>query len=200
MLLRRTLTAAALLALLLGASGCKFGKKKPPVPAPQATAPTLKPSLPPSDNPGPPPPVASEPARPMPTPGEATENAQVQKPAPKPKTHVARKTVPPPPPVEPPKATVDSAGKTPTQQGQLTATVTQGQALQQRVDTAQLISTTENALRSITRQLSTDEQAMIQHIRSFIKQSQTASNEGDIERAYNLALKARQLSDELVKK
>ncbi len=199
MLLRRTLTAAALLALLLGASGCKFGKKKPPVPPPQATAPTLKPSLPPSDNPGPPPPIASEPARPLPTPGEATENAQVQKPAPKPKVHIARKTVPPPPP-EPPKTTVENAGKTPTQQGQLTASVTQGQAIQRRLDTTQLINTTENTLRSITRQLSTDEQAMVQHIRSFIKQSQDATGEGDLERAYNLALKARQLSDELVKK
>jgi len=198
MLLCRTLTAAALLALLLGASGCEFRKKKPPVPPPQTTAPTLKPSLPPSDNPGPPPPVASEPARPLPTPGEATETAEAQKPAPKPKTHITRKTVPPPPP-EPPKA-VENAGKTPTQQGQLTASVTNNQALQRRVDTTQLISTTENTLRSITRQLSSDEVAMVQHIRSFITQSQKATGEGDIERAYNLALKARQLSDELVKK
>jgi hypothetical protein len=198
MLLRRTLTAAALLALLLGASGCEFRKKKPPIPPPAATAPTLKPSLPPSDNPGPPPPVASEPSRPLPTPGETTTTAEVQKPAPKPKTHITRKTVPPPPP-EPPK-TVENAGKTPTQQGQLTASVAQGQALQRRVDTTQLISTTENTLRSITRQLSTDEQAMVQHIRSFIKQSQDATTEGDLDRAYQLASKAHQLSDELVKK
>jgi len=199
MLLRRTLTAAALLALLLGASGCEFRKKKPPVPPPQATAPTIKPAQPPSDNPGPPPPVSVEPSRPLPTPGEATTTAEVQKPAPKPKTHITRKTVPPPPP-EPPKTTVENAGKTPSQQGQLTASIKNDQGLQQRVDTAQLISTTENTLRSITRQLSTDEQAMVQHIRSFITQSQKATGEGDIERAYNLALKARQLSDELVKK
>jgi hypothetical protein len=197
MLLRRTLTIVVILAALLGASGCKLRKKKPPLP-PQATAPTMKPAPPPTDNPGPPPPVSVEPSRPMPTPGEATTTAAVQKPAPKPKTHITKKTVPPPP-LEPPKP-VENASKPPAQQGQLTASVTQGQALQQRVDTAQLISTTENTLRVLTRQLSTDEQAMVQHIRSFIKQSQTATTEGDLERAYNLAFKARQLSDELVKK
>ncbi len=200
MLLRRTVTVIAILAALLGASGCTFKKKKPPVPPVQATAPTIKPTPPPSDNPGPPPPVSVEPSRPMPTPGEATTTASVQKPAPKPKTHITRKTVPPPP-LEPPKTTtVDNASKAPAQQGQLTASVAQSQALQQRVDTTQLITTTENTLRGITRQLSTDEQAMVQHIRSFIKQSQTATTEGDVERAYNLAFKARQLSDELVKK
>jgi hypothetical protein len=68
------------------------------------------------------------------------------------------------------------------------------------VDTAQLITTAENTLRGINRQLNTDELAMVQHIRSYIKDSQTASNEGDLQRAYNLAFKARQLSDELVKK
>lgn len=169
------------------------------MPPPQATAPTITPTRPPSDNPGPPPPVASEPARPLPTPGEATATAEVQKPAPKPKVHIARKTVPPPPP-EPPKTTVENAGKPANQQGQLTASVAQGQALQRRVDTTQLIATTENTLRSITRQLSTDEVAMVQHIRSFIKQSQDATNEGDVDRAYQLASKAHQLSDELVKK
>jgi hypothetical protein len=109
-----------------------------------------------------------------------------------------RKTVPPPPP-EPPKKTVDNGG-TQNQSGQLTASVNRDQALHQQVDTAQLITTAENTLRGLTRQLNNDEQAMVQHIRSFIKQSQTATSEGDLERAYNLAFKARQLSDELVKK
>jgi hypothetical protein len=195
MLLRRTLTVLTILAALLGASACK--KKKPPLPQQQATAPTIK--TPPSDNPGPPPPATVEPSRPLPTPGETTITAAVEKPVPKPKTHITRKTVPPPPP-EPPKTTVENASKPPGQQGPLTASVNQDQALQQRIDTAQLISTTENKLRSVTRQLSTDEQAMVQHIRSFIKQSQTATTEGDLERAYLLASKAHQLSDELVKK
>jgi hypothetical protein len=52
----------------------------------------------------------------------------------------------------------------------------------------------------VTRSLSNDEQAMVAHIRSYMKQSQNATGDGDLERAYNLALKARLLSDELVKK
>lgn len=195
MLHRRTLTIIAILATLLGASACK--KKKPPLPPPQATAPTITRPAPDSTSPGPPPPVSVEPSRPLPTPGEANE-ISVQKPAPKPKTHITRKTVPPPPP-EPPKKTVENNGA-PTQSGQLTASVTHDQALHQKLDTVQLINTAENTLRGINRQLSNDEQAMVQHIRSFIKQSQTATNEGDLERAYNLAFKAHQLSDELVKK
>ena len=195
MLHRRTLTIIALLATLLGASGCK--KKKPPVPPPQATVPTIIRPAPDSTSPGPPPPVSVEPSRPLPTPGEST-SASVQKPAPKPKTHIIRKTVPPPPP-EPPKKTVEASSPT-NQSGQLTASTNRDQALHQQVDTAQLITTAENTLRGLTRQLSTEEQAMVQHIRSFIKQSQTATSEGDLERAYNLAFKAHQLSDELVKK
>lgn len=195
MLRRRTLTIIALLATLLGASACK--KKKPPVPPPQATAPTISRPAPDSTSPGPPPPVSVEPSRPLPTPGEAA-TVSVQKPAPKPKTHIiTRKTVPPPP--EPPKKAAENSG-TQNQSGQLTASVTHDQALHQKLDTTQLIATTENTLRGINRQLSNDEQAMVQHIRSFIKQSQTATGEGDLERAYNLAFKAHQLSDELVKK
>jgi hypothetical protein len=122
----------------------------------------------------------------------------VQKPAPKPKTHITRKTVPPPPP-EPPKKAVENSS-TQNQSGQLTASVNRDQALHQQVDTVQLITAAENTLRNITRPLNSDEQAIVQHIRSYIKDSQTATNAGDLERAYNLAFKAHQLSDELIKK
>jgi hypothetical protein len=195
MQLNRTLATLALLTLLMGASACK--KKKPKVPPPQATAPTI--TVPVPTNPGPPPPISVEPSRPLPTPGETTENAEIEKPAPKPKTHVARKTVPPPPkPAEQPKPPV--AQNNQNSQGQLTASMGHGEALQQKLDTAQLITNAENTLRSINRQLNNNEQAMVQHIRSFIKQSQDATTDGDLERAYNLAFKARQLADELIKK
>jgi hypothetical protein len=195
MLLRRTLTIIAILAALLGASACK--KKKPPLPPPQAMAPTI--TQPAPESPGPPPPVSVEPSRPLPTPGEATASSTPPKPAPKPKTHIVRKTVPPSPP-EPPKKTVVENNPTQNQSAQLTASVTHDEALHQKLDTTQLISTAENTLRGINRQLSNDEQAMVQHIRSFIKQSQNATSEGDLERAYNLAFKAHQLADELAKK
>ncbi len=195
---RQTLTAVCILALLLGASGCKLRKQKPPVPPPQATAPTIT-HFPDTSDPGPPPPVTVEPSRPLPTPGEAAAVASVEKPAPKPKPHVAKKTVPPPPAEQPKKSVVQNSGA-PNQQGQLTASVTHDEALHQRLDTTQLINSAETTIRGITRQLNNDEQAMVQHIRSFIKQSQTATNEGDTQRAYNLAFKARQLADELAKR
>jgi hypothetical protein len=193
---QRTLAIVALLAILLTASACKQ-KKKPPVPPPAAVAPTI--TEPPPTNPGTPPPVSAEPSRPLPTRGESTEAAEVERPIPRPKNHVARKTVPPPPAPEPAKKpTVASGGQNPS--GQLTASISRGDSLQQKLDTAQLINTAENTLRGITRPLSSDEQALVQHIRSFINQSQTATKEGDLDRAYNLAFKAHQLSDELAKK
>ena len=41
---------------------------------------------------------------------------------------------------------------------------------------------------------------MVQHIRSYMQQARDASKDGDTERAYNLALKAHLLSDELIKR
>jgi outer membrane biosynthesis protein TonB len=193
---QRTLAIVALFAILLGASACKQ-KKKPPVPPPAAVAPTI--TEPPPTNPGTPPPVSAEPSRPLPTPGESAATAELEKPTPRPKNHVARKTVPPPPAPEPPKKpTGASAGQN--SSGQLTASNLRGDSIQQRLDTTQLINAAENTLRGITRPLNGDEQALVQHIRSFINQSQTATKEGDLDRAYNLAFKAHQLSDELAKK
>ena len=48
--------------------------------------------------------------------------------------------------------------------------------------------------------MSADEQVVVTHIRSYMQQSKNAITDGDLERAYNLALKAHLLSDELVKK
>jgi hypothetical protein len=188
-----------LLAMMLGASGCKFRKKKPNLPS-QAQAPTL--SLPSTNTettqPGPPPPVGAEPSRPLPTPGEvevATATPPKKVPVPK---H-PRKIVPPP---APPKKVVvqNDTPPPPANTGQLTASISHDEALQQKLDTAQLIEATEGNLRSITRTLSADEQATVQHVRAYISQSQKASSDGDLERAYNLALKAHILSDELAKK
>jgi hypothetical protein len=63
-----------------------------------------------------------------------------------------------------------------------------------------LLEATENNLRGLSRSLSSDEQATVQHVRAYINQSQKATSDGDLERAYNLALKAHLLSDELAKK
>jgi outer membrane biosynthesis protein TonB len=68
-----------------------------------------------------------------------------------------------------------------------------------QVSTDQLLQGAEANLNGITRTLSKDEEAMRAQIREFIKQSRTATTENDAARAHRLAVKARLLSDELVK-
>jgi len=198
----RTSGALLLIALVLGASGCELKKKKPNVPqqaqAPTITTPTTTAT---TTTPGPPPPETSEPARPLPTPGEVATNVPPEQPAPKPerrprRTPPKKTVVENTPPEQPP------AQPAPPQQQQdtLTASVSHADALHDKLNTQQLLDTTENNLRSVTRSLSSDEQVMVAHIRSYMQQSKNATTDGDIERAYNLALKARLLSDELVKR
>ena len=198
----RTSGTILVLALMLAASGCKNGKKKTATLPTQAQAPMITNTQPMTSQPGPPPPVTVEPARPLPTPGEVATNIPPEQPPPKPRQRAPRKPAPlkktvvenTPAPAPPPPAPAQQ------QQGSLTASVAHGDPLHQKVDTQQLIDATENNLRSVTRNLSDDEQVMIAHIRSYIQQSKYAITDGDLERAYNLALKARLLSDELVKK
>jgi hypothetical protein len=66
--------------------------------------------------------------------------------------------------------------------------------------TQQLLESTENNLRNIKkRRLSSDEQSLVAQIEDYVKQSKDAGKVEDSVRAHNLALKARLLSDELVK-
>lgn len=200
--LRQTFGIAITLALTLGVSGCKFGKKQKPNVPQQAQAPTVTSPQPATTQPGPPPPANVEPSRPLPTPGEVAVNTPPPQSLPKPKQHSPRKSAPVKKTVvenTPPPAPA-SQQPAPQPQGPLTASVSHKDALQQKVDTQQLLSATENNLRSINRALSDDEQVMVAHIRSYMKQAENATGDGDLERAYNLALKARLLSDELVKK
>ena len=75
-----------------------------------------------------------------------------------------------------------------------------GQENQSRQDTARVLLIAENNLKSLGRALGTEEQAMVDQVRSFINQSHAATAEGDLVRASNLAQKAQLLSAELVKK
>jgi len=68
------------------------------------------------------------------------------------------------------------------------------------MSTAQLLEATEYNLKNINRTLSADEQAMVDHIRSYVQQSRDATKAGDADLANRLALKAHLLSDELAKK
>jgi outer membrane biosynthesis protein TonB len=206
MRIARATVAGILLASVLTLGGCK--KKKPAVPPPQAQAPAIaqpEPEKPPA-------PAVSEPSRPEP---ETTQPepapAVTPAPAPKHKTkprHAAKKTAPPPPAAEkpaettaekPPAKTVVTEGGTQPATPQLSASMPHDKVIHQKLNTNQLLEATDYNLKSISRTLSADEQAMLQHIRSYMQQSRDASKEGDTERAYNLALKAHLLSDELIK-
>jgi hypothetical protein len=68
-----------------------------------------------------------------------------------------------------------------------------------QTSTDQLLQGAEANLNGITRQLSKDQETMRAQIREFIKQSRNASAENDLARAHTLAVKARLMSDELIK-
>ncbi len=74
------------------------------------------------------------------------------------------------------------------------------QAARQRQTTSRLLSSTDNALKQISgRQLNDDQQETVTQIRKFMELSKAADKDGDLQRAYKLALKAHLLSDGLVK-
>jgi hypothetical protein len=66
--------------------------------------------------------------------------------------------------------------------------------------TAQLLAATEENLQKLSgRELNADQQQVLSQIHQFMEQSKQATAAGDVDRAQNLASKARLLSDELVK-
>jgi len=83
---------------------------------------------------------------------------------------------------------------------QLAPDMSTAEASHARDTTNQLLSTTEANLRQAsTRQLSKDQLAMVEQIRTFVGQSNAAVKAGDLQRGHNLALKALLLSNDLVK-
>jgi hypothetical protein len=102
-------------------------------------------------------------------------------------------------PCPPPKKVVRNGG-TDEPTIKLTGETTAAQASQQRATTDQLnASTAENLKKIADRQLAPSEQEIVTQIQQFVDQSKQAVAAGDLERAHNLALKARLLSDELLK-
>jgi len=183
---RRSISFLLLVVTLGGLSACK--KKKPVLPPPQAQVPSIILPLP---EPLPPPTTSPEPNRPQP------QNVPVAEEKPPVKKHPRVAKKPQQPPATAPVA--QPQPQRPAQDTQLTATNDPQEALHQQLNTTQLLDATESNLKTLNRSLNTDEQAMIQHIRSYIQQSRTALDQKDFERAYNLAYKARLLSDELIK-
>jgi hypothetical protein len=72
------------------------------------------------------------------------------------------------------------------------------QASHQIESTNQLLATSDANLKKISgRQLSANQQDTVKQIKSYMEQAKGAANDGDVQRAYNLALKANLLAAEL---
>ena len=91
-------------------------------------------------------------------------------------------------------------GGNPNPPGDILPGMDHNEAAQQRQAIEQLLQSTDAALKGITRPLSTDEQATVEKIRTYMSQSRTAATDGDLLRANNLATKAHLLSDSLAKR
>jgi hypothetical protein len=75
------------------------------------------------------------------------------------------------------------------------------QARHQRETTIQLLATTDANLKRLAgRQLTAAQQSTLDQINSYVRQSKTASDSGDLARAQTLAFKAHLLSDELARR
>ncbi len=75
-----------------------------------------------------------------------------------------------------------------------------GQTAQPRDASSQLLEPAEQNLKKIAgRQLTSDEQDMLNQVHQFMEQTKSAVAAGDMERAGKLAEKARALSEELAK-
>lgn len=91
-------------------------------------------------------------------------------------------------------------GSTAEPNAQLTPSITEEQAARQRQNTNDLLASTDASLQKLSgRQLSQDEQETVGQIRKFMQQVKEADKEGDLQRAYKLAVKAHLLSDALAK-
>jgi hypothetical protein len=82
---------------------------------------------------------------------------------------------------------------------ELAPDVSQQQASREIESTNQLLATSDANLKKISgRQLSANQADTVKQIKSYMEQAKTAVNGGDVQRAYNLAVKAKLLSTELV--
>jgi hypothetical protein len=192
----------ALLLALTFSAGCNRNKNRQ---TPQATVPSIH--VPPTAQAGqhPAPPVQT-----TPPPATRAETGVIPQSSPsqtiakpKPQKSSTRKTAPAAkqaPPTQAAQPVQSSPQKPPATGGgegqvQIAAEVPRGTAQ----NTEQLLQAAEGNLRKVSRQLSDGEQAMLRQVRAYIVQSHSASQDGDLERAYNLAMKANLLSGELAK-
>ncbi|MGB8131334.1 MAG: hypothetical protein WCG81_16205 [Candidatus Angelobacter sp.] len=193
---------AGVLFLALISTGCEHKKpvlvmpqQPPPTATPQATPTPAAAETQPSEQP--------QQTQPAPTPDDQSKTGE--KPAEKTKPKHTRHTATKKPSGEKSEVARNTTGKkvipaepVPTPQS-ISPGTTAANGGNNQASTDQLLQGAEANLNGITRALSKDEEATRAQIREFIKQSRTATTENDPARAHTLAVKARLLSDELVK-
>jgi outer membrane biosynthesis protein TonB len=200
-ILRLNPAVAGLLLLVLIAAGCQH--KKPVLVMPQQPPPAATPEATPAPAGAETQPAQQQPeAQPAATPAEQPQAGEktAEKTKPKHARHAAAKKPGEKPEVarNNPKKIIPAEPAPTPQEGQISPGPTPVGGNSQ-TSTDQLLQSAEANLNGITRALSKDEEAMRAQIREFIKQSRTATTENDPARAHTLAVKARLLSDELVK-
>jgi outer membrane biosynthesis protein TonB len=191
---KNAVLAIAVIALLAGV-GCK--KKKPNLP-PQTQPPTITQPAPETTPPAQTPVETAPPATTPPV----TEPEPQPAPPPKPKHNARRKRPHVPAESKPSEAKTPPKPATETKSNenvQISAEIPQNLADKRRKQTEDLLNVAEANLRKINYSMTDGEQAMQRQVRNFITQSRLAIQDGDFERAYNLASKAQQLSQGLVK-
>jgi hypothetical protein len=94
---------------------------------------------------------------------------------------------------------ITASGNVPEAGATISPSMPHSDEIHHKLSTAQLIQSTEDNLKSLTRTLSNDDKAVVEQIRTYLAQSRSAIAENDVVRAHNLALKAHLLSDELVR-
>jgi hypothetical protein len=202
MILRRPLSSFCMLVVLLSvAAGCKKKTAKvipppPTLPEPSAFLRPLPPMIAALLRPTvlPPQPVVTEiPPEPTkkPKPPRRRPKPAPAEPTPAPATGESTQNNPPRITIDRPQTNEGSSAIAPV--------LDHSDEAHHRLSTAQLLQSTEDNLRALTRNLSEDEHATVAQIRNFMAQSRVAMNENDLVRAHNLALKAHLLSDELVR-
>lgn len=186
----RQFAVLAVVAILVLSTACK--KKTQPI-AINRQAPTLATpvpeQIPEEPLPAEPEAPAQEPPSEQPPAKRPPAKHRPKKPAPPPATNQNNPTVAANHP--PAEAPTDTA---------IAADVTSQQVSQQRQTTRELLDSTEKYLKGLSATLSHDQEIIRTQILSYVGQSRKADNEGDFERAYNLAVKAHLLADALIKK
>lgn len=205
--MRRALLPILLAALSWPALARQNQSQAPPAQSPTTEAPPTTTPPPPSQVPAQPStPAGAQPAPATQAPPSSAEKKTVkQKTARKKKTgkhHKKRtsKTQTETAADSGPRRVVVRRGGTSDTGGQLEPGVPQSEADQQRQSTDQLLEDTGANLKKISqRKLTPDQQDMVRQITFYMEQSRSANQEGDLGRARNLALKARQLCDALAR-